>query len=330
MGAATGTASSVGAERLGHRQVSRGFATLVAVALLGPSAIGCARRPSRAAERTHVAVAPVTFRVPTTAARHVPERCQAIVHAIRPVDARDGSTGTAPAAASSALPAEALSADSPERRVVLEALILGAVDPARDVSEVLVCFAVSENDVRTVVVASGSLPGDALVPTVLATSPGAVRLPLGGFDAVTFYVDDRRWYAAQAADGSVVFGDDAPLVASALPISFRGVDVPIPFDAPLAIYAEGAAVARAMKAEGAPRALMVALADARSMTLVAGSSASLRLSYPSPARAAEVADPVREIVDRRLDEASRVVARAEGNDVVVDVDSMRFLRGVAW
>ena len=75
-----------------------------------------------------------------------------------------------------------------------------------------------------------------------------------------------------------------------------------------------------------PAELKAALAGATRVTLAKREELTVRVTYGAAARAADMSLPLREVLDRRLDESARVTARVEGPEVILDVDSTHFLR----
>ena len=281
---------------------------VVAGAIVAAAAVGCAGRES-VAERARPARSTA---LPMTA-RHLPEGCDAVAHF-----ALEGRQAEGPATLATQSPAAA--------RLAAQALALGAIDVDRDITHVAVCLVAAGEAMKTVFVAGGTIPGAAVVPALQATEPGVELSGIGGVEVAAVRVDGRRWLVAQAADGTIVIGDDERLVGSALPPSARGASLPIAWAAPLSVTADGAIVALQAEASGeAP--LRAALAGARRLAWVAspgpgarGGAASLRVGYADAGRAAEAAGPLRALLEERLGRGGRVAARTEASDVVVELD----------
>jgi hypothetical protein len=272
------------------------------------AAIAACASSDGSAER---AARPVRAPLPM-AARHLPEGCHAVVH----FDLSASRTEATAAARS------LLSADAPERRVLEQARALGNLDLERDLTSALVCHALEGERVHTLLVAGGDFPGAAVVPALEGALDGVEVTRMAGLEVASFLVEGHRWFAGQAADGAIVLGDHEGLVQSALPEGDRAAALGMRFDAPISVRADGPVIDRAARAAGAAPEMI----GATRVVATGGPTLTVRVDYPTAARANEAAAPLRELLDRRLGESTRVVARALGAQVVVDVDSTHFAR----
>jgi hypothetical protein len=298
---------------------------LLALALAGmTAAAGCGE-----AEESAARAAPSAMVAPSRAARHLPEGCEVVVHYSA------AASRAAPSPGSAALRA-LLPGGGDDELAMAQLRALGAFDPERDVESALVCL--SAGGVHQVMVAAGDIPLGALLPAIEADTPSVERRRVGEVDAVALTVDGRRWTLGQAADGSIVVSDDDALFAAALRESTRAAELAMRFDAPLSVHAGPAVLERlaapppggVVPAGGSTTrgAFAAALARATRLDMSGGAGASLRVDYDTAERAAAAAPVLRDLVDLRVDESTRVQVRVEGSRVILDVDAMHFMREV--
>lgn len=299
-------------------------AALLALALAAP-ALGCGGDEAE----TSAARAPgAPLVAPSRAARHLPEGCEAVVHY-----ASTGAAATSPGAA--ALRA-LLPGGGDDQIAIAQLRALGGFDPARDVDSALVCL--TQGGAQQVMVAAGDIALGAVLPPLEAEIPGAERRRIGEVEAMVLTVDERRWIIGQAADGAIVVASSEVLFAAALPESTRAAELGMHFDAPLSVHAGRAVLERIAASQvgvvagddgdGGRSPFAALLAGAVGLDMSGGAAASLRVEYESAERAAAVAPALRDLVDRRTDESTRVQARVAGSRVILDVDGMHFVREV--
>ncbi|MEJ7730576.1 MAG: hypothetical protein WKG00_15315 [Polyangiaceae bacterium] len=287
-------------------------------------AAGCGEAEEPAARAVASAMA-----APSRAARHLPEGCEVVVHYSA------GASRAAPSPGNAAVRA-LLPGGGDDELAMAQLRALGAFDPERDVDSALVCL--SAGGLHQVMVAAGDIPLGALLPAIEADTPSVERRRVDDVEAVVLTVDERRWTLGQAADGAIVVADDDALFAGALRESTRAAELAMRFDAPLSVHAGQAVLERlgapppggVVPAGGSPARgpFAAALAGATRLDMSGGAGACLRVDYDTVERASAAAPVLRDLVDRRVDESTRVRARVEGSRVVLDVDAMHFVREV--
>lgn len=294
-------------------------------ALVGmTAAAGCGQ-----AEESAARVAASAMAAPSRAARHLPEGCEVVVHYAA------AAARTAPSPGNAALRA-LLPGGGDDELAMAQLRALGAFNPERDVESALVCL--SAGGLHQVMVAAGDIPLGALLPAIEADAPSVERRRIGEVDAVVLVVDERRWTLGQAEDGAIVVSDDDALFTGALRESTRAAELAMRFDAPLSVHAGQAVLERlaapppggVVPAGGSPTrgAFAAALVGATRLDMSGGAGASLRVDYATVERASAAAPVLRNLVNRRVDESTRVRARVEGSRVILDVDAMHFMREV--
>ncbi len=220
-----------------------------------------------------------------------------------------------PGAKEHVVPALEKTADQSETQLgqVNAVLEEAGIEPTKDVKEIAMCAmelpapGAKLVDAKVIVAASGEIPKDKLVPTLMEKGKGRVeKVQVGDSEAI--HDTKRDVFLGQADDGTVIAARSRDAFEDAIEISEAKTDYALPEGEAVSLMLPTESIGRMLEASN-DAGLQKLLKDAKRATLVldaAGATLTMRVQMPDEEKATELGGVMKTNLERlRADPANK-------------------------